>query len=84
LDSRTATEIAVGPEAAHVVIDAQGKFANAMCNNPVVGLRQKKVITTIPTGKRPSPDGRELYVVQVGAASMPDGFATAVLSQAPP
>ncbi len=74
-----ATEIEVGREPAHVVVDAQNGLVcvtNAMDNNlSVVDLKQKKVVATIPTGKMPhglrlSPGGREIYVANVNDISV--------------
>lgn len=74
-----ATQVKVGNDPAHVVIDAQSRLAyvtNSMDNNvSVVDLRQKKIVATIATGKMPhglrmSPDGRELYVASVDSNSV--------------
>ena len=75
----SAADIEVGREPAHVVVDAETKFAyvtNAMDNNlSVIDLQQKKVVATIPTGNMPhglrlSPDGRAIYVANVNDNSI--------------
>ena len=79
MSAEGATEIEVGREPAHVVVDGQNRLAyvtNAMDNNlSVVDLQQKKVVATIPTGTMPhglrlSPGEREIYVANVSDNSV--------------
>lgn len=79
MNVESATEIEVGRQPAHVVVNAQNKLAyvtNAMDDNlSVVDLQQRKAIATIPTGKMPhglrlSPGGSEIYVANVNDNSV--------------
>lgn len=94
MNAESAIDIEVGREPAHVIIDAQNKFAyvsNAADNTiSVVDVQQKKVVGEIKTGAMPhglrmSPDGREIYVANMGdnSVSVIDAAAAKEVSRIP-
>lgn len=71
MDVRSAIDIEVGREPAHVIVDKESKLAYVTNGEDstvsVVDMGQKKVVAEIPIGVKPhglrmSPDGREIYV----------------------
>lgn len=75
----SAADIEVGHHPAHVIVDAEGKFAYVTNSEDddvlVVDIARKSVVNEIKTGKSPhglrlSLDGRELYVANVNDDSI--------------